>query len=77
MSSTLRKEPWPGPKMWPLVVPRTMRGDALVTCHNGVGTVSLTAADMRQQTYAILVEREGLGDGEAPALLERAADHVG
>ena len=27
----LRKEPWPGPKLWPEVVPLTMRGLTFVT----------------------------------------------
>lgn len=31
MSSMLRNEPWPGPYTWPEVVPRTIRGDTLVT----------------------------------------------
>jgi hypothetical protein len=31
ISSMLRNAPWPGPKLCPEVVPRTIRGDTLVT----------------------------------------------
>eukprot|EP01137_Pigoraptor_chileana_P009089 Opistho-2@56828 len=43
MSSMLRKDPWPGPHMWPLVVPRTMRGDTFVTLSLSRANVFVTA----------------------------------